>query len=117
MRIWETVCARWRLTATYAAVTTTYAAVTTTAWGVNASGQTYGVQNQHGTPDLIAGEATNHRDGYIYATQLNAGDCSHVKTPKAAVACTKAHAGKVRTIPVYTQNGKTKIGTFITGEG
>ena len=110
MRIWETICARWRLTATYAAVTTT-------AWGVNASGQTYGVQNQHGTPDLIAGEATNHRDGYIYATQLNAGDCSHVKTPKAAVACTKAHAGKVRTIPVYTQNGKTKIGTFITGEG
>ena len=38
------------------------------AWGVNARGQTYGVQNQHGTPDLIAVIATNHHTGYVCAS-------------------------------------------------
>ena len=55
--------ARWRLVATYASVTTT-------PWKVNASGQTYGAQNQHGIPDLVAVVATNHRTGYVYASQL-----------------------------------------------
>jgi hypothetical protein len=67
--------ARWRLVATYASVTTT-------AWGVNASGQTYGVQNQHGIPDLVAAMATNHRTGYVYADQLNTPP---PKTPRQAV--------------------------------
>ncbi len=63
-KITATPGARWRLVATYVSVTTT-------AWGVNASGQTYRVQNQHGTPDLVAVIATNHRGGYVYATQFN----------------------------------------------
>jgi hypothetical protein len=56
--------ARWRVIATYALVTTT-------AWGINASGQTYGVQNQHGIPDLVAVITTDHRSGYVYADQLD----------------------------------------------
>jgi hypothetical protein len=56
--------ARWRLTATYSA-----GAVS--AWGVNASGQTYGMANQNGIPDLVAVQATNGRDGYVYAYQLD----------------------------------------------
>jgi hypothetical protein len=38
---------RWRLTAAYAQVHTS-------PWAVNANGQTYGVANDNGTPDLPA---------------------------------------------------------------
>lgn len=94
--------ARWRLIATYASVTTT-------AWGINASGQTYGVQNQHGTPDLIAVIATNHRSGYVYATQLNTPP---PKTPAQAIAQNNAPP---RTLTVYESDGKTPIGKFDVG--
>jgi hypothetical protein len=94
--------ARWRLVATYASVTTT-------AWGVNASGQTYGVQNQHGTPDLIAVIATNHRSGYVYANQL---DPPPPKTPSQAIVQNNAPP---RTLTVYESDGKTSIGKFIVG--
>ncbi len=94
--------ARWRLVATYASVTTT-------AWGVNASGQTYGVQNQHGIPDLIAVIATNHRSGYVYANQL---DPPPPKTPSQAIAQNNAPP---RTLTVYEPDGKTSIGKFVVG--
>src|SRR5471030_4639 len=92
--------ARWRLIATYASVTTT-------AWGVNASGQTYGVQNKHGIPDLIAVTATNHRSGYVYADQLNTPS---PKTPSQAIAQNNAPP---RTLTVYQSDGKTPTGKFI----
>jgi hypothetical protein len=92
--------ARWRLIATYALVTTT-------AWGINASGQTYGVQNQHGIPDLIAVIATDHRSGYVYAGQL---DAPLPKTPSQAVAQNNAPP---RTLTVYKSDGKTPIGRFV----
>ena len=94
--------ARWRLIATYASVTTT-------AWGVNPSGQTYGVQNQHGTPDLIAVIATNHRNGYVYAIQLNP---PAPKTPAQAIAQNNAPP---RSLTVYESDGKTPIGKFDAG--
>jgi hypothetical protein len=94
--------ARWRLVATYASVTKT-------AWGVNASGQTYGVQNQQGIPDMIAVIATNHRSGYVYANQLVTPP---PKTPSQAVAENNAPP---RTLTVYESDGKTPIGKFIVG--
>ena len=94
--------ARWRLVATYASVTMT-------AWGVNASGQTYGVQNQHGIPDLIAVIATNHLSGYVYADQL---DPPPPKTPSQAIAQNNAPP---RTLTVYGSDGKTTIGKFVVG--
>lgn len=94
--------ARWRLVASYASVTAT-------AWGVNASGQTYGVQNQHGTPDLIAVIATNHRSGYVYADQLFAPPPT---TPSQAVA---ENSAPPRTLTVYESDGKTPIGEFGAG--
>jgi hypothetical protein len=93
---------RWRLVATYALVTTT-------AWGINASGQTYGVQNQHGVPDLIAVIATNHRSGYVYARQL---DPPPPKTPSQAIAQNNAPP---RTLTVYESDGRTRIGKFVVG--
>jgi hypothetical protein len=93
--------ARWRLVATYASVTRT-------SWGVNASGQTYGVQNQHGIPDLIAVIATDHRSGYVYANQLE----TDPKSPSQAIAQNNAPP---RTLTVYQSDGKTPIGKFIVG--
>jgi hypothetical protein len=94
--------ARWRLIATYASVATT-------AWGVNANGQSYGVQNQRGIPDLIAVMATNHRTGYVYADQLNT---SPPKTPSEAIA---QNNPPPRTLTVYESDGKTPIGKFVVG--
>jgi hypothetical protein len=94
--------ARWRLVATYAAVTAT-------DWRVNASGQTYGVQNEHGIPDLIAVIATNHRGGYVYANQI---DPPAPQTPSQAAAENKASP---RTLTVYESDGETPIGKFVVG--
>lgn len=97
--------ARWRLVATYANVTTT-------GWRRNASGQTYGEPNQHGTPDLIAVIATNGRSGYAYANTLNSGPGGTApSTPKQALA----ENGRSYTITVYRSDGKTPIGKFVTG--
>ena len=91
----------------------------------NASGQTYGsaaglLPRQQ--PELIAvtGQSTSgggHVNGYVLRSQLNDDDCGQVKTPKAAVACTRLHAGTSRTIPIYAQNGTTVIGTFTIQSG
>ena len=94
--------ARWRLVATYASVTTT-------AWGVNASGQTYGVQNQHGIPDLVAVIATNHRSGYVYANQL------FPPPPKTIARALARNNAPPRTLTVYESDGKTAIGQFLDG--
>jgi hypothetical protein len=96
--------ARWRLTATYSTVTTT-------AWGVNASGQSYGIANQHGTPDLVAVDATNGRTGYVYATQLTSPAPT---SPSQAVA---ENNSPPKTLTVYDSDGKTPIGKFITRTG
>ena len=101
-RITASPGARWRLVASYVSVTTT-------AWRVNASGQTYGVQNQHGSPDLIAVIATNHRAGYVYAQQLNPPP---PKTIKQALA--QDHAAP-ETLTVYESDGKTPVGKFVVG--
>jgi hypothetical protein len=96
--------ARWRLTAAYSSVTAT-------AWGANASGQTYGTANQHGTPDLVAVVATNGRTGYVYATQLTSPAPT---SPSQAVA---ENNSPPKTLIVYDSDGKTPIGKFITRAG
>jgi hypothetical protein len=93
--------ARWRLTAVYSTVTTT-------PWGVNASGQTYGAANQHGTPDLVAVIATNRRTGYVYANQL------YPPPPKTRSQAAAENNAAPRTFTVYESDGKTAIGRFIS---
>jgi len=105
IRIRTSTRARWRLTATYASLKTT-------PWGVNARGQTYGVANSHGTPDLVAVIATNGRRGYCYAAQLQNGPSGRPpKTPKQALA----RSGLSYTLTVYASDGKTAIGQFKVG--
>jgi hypothetical protein len=102
--ITATAGARWRLTATYSRVAVS-------AWGVNASGQTYGMANQNGIPDLVAAQATNGRDGYVYAYQLYP---PAPKTIKQALAENNAPPTKMT---VYKSDGKTAIGEFTSGNG
>lgn len=99
-RIAATPGSRWRLVATYASVSTT-------AWGVNASGQTYGVQNQHGVPDLVAVTATNHRSGYVYANKLDP------PAPRTIAQALAQNNAPPRTLSVYESDGRTPIGEFV----
>lgn len=94
--------ARWRLVATYSSVSTT-------AWGVNDRGQTYGIANEHGTPDLVAVYATNGRQGYVYADQLS--DVAPMPTSPAQAIAENDH--RQRVLPVYESDGATRIGTFV----
>lgn len=92
---------RWRVVATYSAVTTT-------AWGTNADGLTYGVANDSGTPDLLAVIATNGKTGYVYSRDL--------QVPEPTGLQTGASTSKPIQLPVYTSDGHTVIGQFITNE-
>jgi hypothetical protein len=51
-----------------------YATSTTTDWGVNANGQTYGVPNLNGIPDLTPARASNGELGYIFTEDVWAMD-------------------------------------------
>jgi hypothetical protein len=101
-RITATPGARWRLVATYASVATT-------PWGVNASGQAYGIQNQHGIPDLVAVSATNRRGGYAYAIQLDP------PLPNTVAQALAENNAPSRILTVYESDGKTPIGEFVVG--
>lgn len=81
----------------------------------NTHGQTYG-SNANATsrsqyPDLVLVQATNGKDGYVYAHQL---DRPTPKTPQQAIAMNSI---KPRAIPVYAVNGTTVIGQFVIGGG
>ena len=90
--------ARWTLTATYAHVAVSN-------WGVNQDGQTFGVANEHGFPDLVAVIATNGRTGYAYSRQLNPPGPTTLQTGPPKLS-------RAPTIPVYTSDGHTQIGVF-----
>jgi hypothetical protein len=94
----------------------------TTTWGVNADGDTYGVQNENGLPDLIAVAATNGReDGYVKRADLEAADgtaaAKHFKSPEDALRWQEENERKSLGVPVYKEDGKTVIGTFVVGAG
>lgn len=75
-----------------------YAISSTTEWGVNANGQTYGVPNDNGIPDLMSAQATNGELGYIFHSDLLA-------------------ANHDETINVYAADGTTVIGGFHISDG
>jgi len=86
----------------------------TTPWGINASGQTYGVANQNGTPDLIAVVIDQGKtQGYVEASELNCASGGDVQSIAQALAWDKQNRNI--SIPVYESDGTTIIGTFIIG--
>lgn len=99
--------ATWTLTATYASERVT-------DWATNSGGYSYGVMNDNGTPDLIAVIATNGKQGYIFATDLDRADGRDQKftSPEEAMNWQRDRQGKTFSITVYLSDGKTPIGTF-----
>ncbi len=75
-----------------------YASAVTSAWKVNANGQTYGVPNESGVPDLSAAQATNGEVGYILQDEL------------------WGFTGDKGFINVYESDGTTVIGQFPIGD-
>jgi hypothetical protein len=88
----------------------------TTSWGVNASGETYGVPNQNGTPELVAVFADEPNiHGYVKESELNCAAGGDVKSPAEALAWDKASQNRSISIPVYESDGVTVVGTFTVG--
>ena len=95
----------------------TYVNQVTTSWGVNASGETYGVANQNGTPDLVAvvfNGGSGH--GYVKKSDLNCAAGGDVSSPAEALAWDKVSQNRNVSVPVYDSDGTTVVGIFIVGD-
>jgi hypothetical protein len=95
-----------------------YANSVTTDWGVNANGQTYGVPNEKGFPDLEAVADMDGNIAYIYSAQIWAGipaDLPENATQQEIDAWNAEHADDVTSIPAYKSDGVTIIGEWVTG--
>ncbi|MGA3222063.1 MAG: hypothetical protein ABSE77_23865, partial [Acidimicrobiales bacterium] len=86
-----------------------------TPWATNARGETYGVWNQDGTPDLVAVVIDQGKlQGYVKASDLNcASGLDAVHSPAEALAWDKASEDRDISLPVYKSDGTTVIGTFV----
>jgi hypothetical protein len=78
-------------------VTAEYGSSDATPWGVNANGQSYGVPNEYGVPDLVATLATNGVQGYTLNEEMTAFEGEGF-------------------INVYKSDGTTVIGQFRIGD-
>jgi hypothetical protein len=100
-------------------MTAGYVSETTTQWAVNESGQSYGVINEHGVPDLIAVIATNGRQGYVNREDLEDANgttaAKDFRTPEDALRWQEENEGAVHLIPVYEADGTTPVGEFRVG--
>jgi hypothetical protein len=87
-----------------------------TTWGVNANGQTYGVSNQQGTPDLISVVIDDGaKYGYVTKSELNCAAGGDVTSPAEAQAWDKVSQNLNVSIPAYESDGVTVVGTFTVG--
>ncbi|USQ77433.1 peptidase M56 family protein [Ornithinimicrobium cryptoxanthini] len=100
--------ARWR-------VTTTYVSTEVTEWGVNAKGETFGVHNENGEPDLVTVIATNGQIGYAYVAEMNAAGGPAPSSPEEALVQQQERLGKTFSVPVYESDGETVIGELVIG--
>ena len=104
---------RWR-------VTITFLDAVRTPLGVNANGDTYGVGGgPEGEPDLLAVVADNGQDGYVYAADLADADGTTAgesfRTPADALEWQERQKGVRHGVPVYLEDGETKIGEYTIG--
>lgn len=89
-----------------------YVRTRTSDWGINANGETFGVQRDGKSPDLIATYTTDGKQGYVYSKDL---DGPVPSSPADALAQQEANEGKTRSFPVYESDGETLLGEFISG--
>lgn len=106
--------AKWELTLAYVEEELT-------EWATNESGQTYGVENPNGSPDLIAVVATNGREGYVHRAELEEANgtaaAREFSSPEDALRWQEERAGKTFTVAVYEADGTTQIGEFVIEGG
>ena len=91
-----------------------------TPWKTNVLGETYGVPNVHGFPDLIAVLFDNGKGaGFVKSTNMNCAMSGGrpPTSPTQALIRQKALDGRSVSVPVYKSDGKTKIGTYYVGVG
>jgi hypothetical protein len=91
-----------------------------TPWRTNALGETYGMPNVHGFPDLIAVSFDNGKGaGFVKSTDMNCAMSGGPPptSPTQALARQKALDGRSVSVPVYKSDGKTNIGTYYVGIG
>lgn len=98
---------RWKVVANYVRTETS-------EWGVNAKGETFGVQRNGKSPDLIALYTTDGTQGYAYVKDLD-GRFPLPTSPADALAQQEADGGRSHPIPVYESDGETIIGEYTTG--
>lgn len=100
-------------------ITAGYIASDTTEWTVNDSGDSYGVINGDGHPDLIAVIATDGQQGYVHRKDLADADGSTAAesftSPEDALRWQEVNAAIIHMIPVYESDGTTRIGEFRVG--
>lgn len=98
-------------------VTAAYIDRKTSPWAVNAKGETYGVINEVGTPDLIAVEMQAGGVGYVRATDLafaNGDPEAHdFRSPDEALRWQEVAAGTSVLLPAFESDGLTQIGVFL----
>jgi hypothetical protein len=89
-----------------------------TPWATNANGETYGVANRTGTPDLVAVAFDGgKRQGYVKSSDINcANGGSEIRSPAQALAWQAASKNRNVSVPVYQSDGTTEIGTFLMGD-
>jgi hypothetical protein len=93
-----------------------YVSQVSIAWGVNANGQTYGVSNQSGTPDLIGVLIDDGKNyGYVKKSDLNCASGGDPSSPSEALEWQKVSQNRNISIPVYESDGVTAVGTFTLG--
>jgi len=95
-------------------VVANYVRTETSEWGVNAKGQTFGVQRDGKSPDLIAVVTTDGKQGYAYVKDLD-GRWPVPTSPADALAQQGADEGRSWSVPVYESDGETIIGEYTIG--
>ncbi|WP_457206241.1 hypothetical protein [Nocardioides sp. P5_C9_2] len=96
-------------------VVANYVRTETSDWGVNAKGETFGVQRHGRSPDLIAVVADDGRQGYAYVKDLDGRWPEPPTSPEDALAQQEANEGRSRSVPVYQSDGETVIGKYTSG--
>lgn len=95
-------------------VVATYVRTETSEWGVNAKGESFGVQRHGKSPDLIAVVTTEGKQGYAYVKDLD-GRWPVPTSPADALAQQEANEGRSHSVPVYESDGETIIGEYTIG--
>lgn len=98
--------ARWHLLATFVDEVVT-------EWATNANGDTYGVANEHGVPDLVQTYATNGRVGYVSTQEVEELTGGLPSSPAEAIEGQQEREGKTFRVPVYESDGETVVGELV----